>query len=330
MRLIKKGATSQTVYIEVLDSTSTTGGRKTGLAFGTSGLTAYYARIGAAATAITLVTQTASGAWSSGGFAEVDSANMPGVYRLDVPNAAVASGVDSVVVTLKGATGMAQVSIAIQLTGVDLQDATAAGLTNLDAAVSSRLAPTVAARTLDVSATGEAGVDWGNVGSPTTTVGLTGTTISSAQVVASVSGAVGSVTGSVASVSGAVGSVTGNVGGNVVGSVASVTGAVGSVTGNVGGNVVGSVGSVTGAVALTSAERNSVADAILDRNMTTGTDSGSSSVRTVRQALRFLRNKWQITSGTLTVYKEDDSTSSWTSTLTGTAGADPITTSDPA
>jgi hypothetical protein len=200
----------------------------------------------------------------------------------------------------------------------------------LDVAVSTRLAPTVAARTLDVSATGEAGVDWGNVGSPTTTVGLTGTTISSTQVVASVSGAVGSVTGSVASVSGAVGSVTGNVGGNVVGSVASVTGAVGSVTGNVGGNVVGSVGSVTAAVALTSGERNSVADAILDRNMTTGTDSGSSSVRTVRQALRFLRNKWQITSGTLTVYKEDDSTSSWTSTLTGTPGADPITTSDPA
>lgn len=38
-------------------------------------------------------------------------------------------------------------------------------------------------RTLDVTATGEAGIDWANVGSPTTTVGLTGTTISSAQTV---------------------------------------------------------------------------------------------------------------------------------------------------
>ena len=38
------------------------------------------------------------------------------------------------------------------------------------------LAPTVAARTLDVSAGGEAGVDWANVGSPTTTVNLSGTT----------------------------------------------------------------------------------------------------------------------------------------------------------
>ena len=39
------------------------------------------------------------------------------------------------------------------------------------------LQPTVAGRTLDVSAGGEAGVDWANVGSQTTTVGLSGTTI---------------------------------------------------------------------------------------------------------------------------------------------------------
>lgn len=103
------------------------------------------------------------------------------------------------------------------------------------------LQSTTAGRTLDVSATGEAGIDWANVGSPTTSVSLSGTTISTSQAVASVSGAVGSVTG-------AVGSVTGNVGGNVVGSVASVTGAVGSVTGNVGGNVTGSVGSVLGGI----------------------------------------------------------------------------------
>ena len=59
------------------------------------------------------------------------------------------------------------------------------------------LQPTVAGRTLDVSAGGEAGIDWANVGSPTTTLGLTGTTISTTQVVASVSGAVGSVTAAV-------------------------------------------------------------------------------------------------------------------------------------
>lgn len=77
------------------------------------------------------------------------------------------------------------------------------------------LQPTTAGRTLDVSATGEAGIDWANIGSPTTAVNLSGTNIDVDQVVASVSGAVGSVTG-------AVGSVTGNVGGNVTGSVGSV------------------------------------------------------------------------------------------------------------
>src|SRR3954471_8550575 len=47
----------------------------------------------------------------------------------------------------------------------------------LDAAVSSRLAPTTAGRTLDVSATGEAGIDWANIGPPATTVNLSGTTV---------------------------------------------------------------------------------------------------------------------------------------------------------
>lgn len=43
------------------------------------------------------------------------------------------------------------------------------------------LAPTVAGRTLDVSSGGEAGVDWANVGSPTTTVDLSGTTVAVTQ-----------------------------------------------------------------------------------------------------------------------------------------------------
>jgi hypothetical protein len=49
--------------------------------------------------------------------------------------------------------------------------------TNLDATVSSRLEPTTAGRKLDVTATGEAGIDWGNIGAPTTTQNLSGTTI---------------------------------------------------------------------------------------------------------------------------------------------------------
>lgn len=69
-----------------------------------------------------------------------------------------------------------------------------------------------------------------------------------------------------------------------------------------------------------------IADAILGRNVSGGSSSG----RTVKQALHFIRNKWVVSAGTLTVYDTDDSTSSWTAAVTGTAGADPITANDPA
>lgn len=132
MRLIAKNAADQTIYVEVLDSTSTTGGRKTGLVFNSAGLTAYYARNRGAATAITLATlASASAAHADGGFIEVDATNMPGVYRLDLPDAAAATGADTVAVTLKGATGMAQVSVEIQLVAFNPQDADDLGLTAL-------------------------------------------------------------------------------------------------------------------------------------------------------------------------------------------------------
>lgn len=88
---------------------------------------------------------------------------------------------------------------------------------NLDAAITSRLAPTTSGRTLDVNANGEAGIDWGNIGNPTTSVAFTGTTISTSQQVASVTG----------NVAGSVGSVTGNVAGSVNSVVTAVT--VGSI-----------------------------------------------------------------------------------------------------
>ena len=41
--------------------------------------------------------------------------------------------------------------------------------------------PTTAGRKLDVSSGGEAGLDWANVGSPTTTLNLSGTTFAITQ-----------------------------------------------------------------------------------------------------------------------------------------------------
>lgn len=81
--------------------------------------------------------------------------------------------------------------------------------------------------------------------------------------------------------------------------------------------------------ALTSTGINDVADGFLNRDMSVGTDSGSTSVRTPRQAFRALRNKIDTSSGTLTVYKEDDITASWAGAVTVSTSASPIVTVDP-
>lgn len=116
MKLItKKGTTSKILRIFVQDSSKTDGSGLTGLVFNSSGLTAYYIREGAAAaTAITLVNAVV-GTYTSSGFKEVDAANLPGVYELHPPNAVIASGADSVVIFMKGATNMAPLPIEIQL-----------------------------------------------------------------------------------------------------------------------------------------------------------------------------------------------------------------------
>ncbi len=129
------GATSQSVNVFVQDSSSTTGAGLTGLVFNSSGLTAYYTFAGtnAGATAISLATLAAvNSAWASGGFKEIDSTNMPGMYRLDLPNAVLAASKGrSVAAMLKGAASMAPCPLEIELTGTDNQDAVRGGLTAL-------------------------------------------------------------------------------------------------------------------------------------------------------------------------------------------------------
>jgi len=112
---IKPGSTSQALYVFIRDSSVTTGAGLTGLAFNTGSLVASYVRPLAARTAITLATQTTTGAFSSGGFVEVDATNMPGVYRFDIPDAAIATGVRSVVAMLKGAANMEPCVLEIDL-----------------------------------------------------------------------------------------------------------------------------------------------------------------------------------------------------------------------
>lgn len=114
--LIPKAATSTLVEFQIQDSSQTDNRGLAGLVFNSASLTAFYYRRGAAAAVqITLVTMTA-GTWVSGGFVAVDGTNLPGIYQLGLPNAALASGADAVTVMLKGATNMKQTIITIQLT----------------------------------------------------------------------------------------------------------------------------------------------------------------------------------------------------------------------
>lgn len=101
-RSIAPGTTSLITFVRVLD---VNGSPITGLVFNSTGLLSKYTLPGAASVAITLATQTVTGAYSSGGFVELDATAFSGVYRFDVPNAAIASGAESII-SIYGYTGM--------------------------------------------------------------------------------------------------------------------------------------------------------------------------------------------------------------------------------
>lgn len=128
-----RGTTSKLLRVFVQDSSQTDGRGLAALAFGTSGLAWYYIAEGAAtATQVTLATMTV-GTWATGGFKEVDAINMPGIYEIGVPNAALASG-NSVAMMLRGAANMVPVPIEIELDAVNYQSATNFGLSALPTA----------------------------------------------------------------------------------------------------------------------------------------------------------------------------------------------------
>jgi hypothetical protein len=100
----------------------------TGLTASTSGLSARYNRTRTASVSIPLVARVIdgtapTGGWIAGGFAEVDSVNMPGVYRLDLPNDALAAGADDVTVVVRGASGTNGAVMTIKLSSGGLTGA---------------------------------------------------------------------------------------------------------------------------------------------------------------------------------------------------------------
>jgi hypothetical protein len=63
----------------------------------------------------------------------------------------------------------------------------------------------------------------------------------------------------------------------------------------------------------------SVVNDILSADLGSGTNAGTLNERTVRSALRSLRNKVAVASGTMTVYKENDADTAWTGSLSNTS-----------
>ena len=124
---IKKGSTDITIDVALVQDNSGTnpGDPLTGLLFNSSGLICYYREGGTGAvTQLTLATQTVTGAHSDGGFVELSSTNMPGMYRLDLSDTIVSGANDKATVVLAGFADLAPHYINIVLTDFDLQSAT--------------------------------------------------------------------------------------------------------------------------------------------------------------------------------------------------------------
>jgi hypothetical protein len=268
-----QATSNRSEYVFVQDSASTTGGGKTGIAFNAASFTAYYVRppvagVGGTAVQITLATQTVSGTYSSGGWVEVDATNLPGIYRFDIPNAVFATGVDHAVVMLKGASGMAPVSLEYQLTGFD-------------------------PATSWLTAAQTANAVWDE-------------------------GVAGYLDGA-------------KFGGIIIETRGEMQDTLNKVTGlpqdiwNEPKSGLATPGTFGAKL-----QDNVLADELLAREIGSGSSAGAINERTVRSALRGLRNKTSVINNEMTVYKEDDTSTAWSATVSSSDSSKTITGVDPA
>jgi hypothetical protein len=84
---IRQNTTSRTEFINL---------NSVGYRFNTATLIASYIKLGGTRTSIPLVNQTVTGSWVSGGFVEIDPVNMPGLYRIDVPDTVFSSSASAI------------------------------------------------------------------------------------------------------------------------------------------------------------------------------------------------------------------------------------------
>jgi len=162
------GSSSVIDVIFIQDSSSLVGGGLTGLTSGSSGLAGRYLYPGGTPVSLTFETISTQGTYSAPTsnahlrIKEIDATNAPGWYELQFHNDwfSVANARRNASIVIRGVTNMMQVNYKIDIS-FDLQ-------------------PSSAGRTLSVNSSGQAGLDWANVGSPTTTLNLSGTTVKTA------------------------------------------------------------------------------------------------------------------------------------------------------
>jgi hypothetical protein len=252
---IAPGSTSQSIELYL---------GATGLTYATSGLAATFNRTRSLAVPITLVSLSLmTDGWVSGGFIEVNSSTMPGVYRLDLPNAALAAGADDVTVVVKGASGTNGAVMTIKLSS--------GGLTAVQTA----------------------SAVWG----------------------ASPSGYVDATT-------------FGGVLMETNGTVNGIDSEVGDIPSNVWEEL--KVNHTTAGTFGAKLQDNVMADELLAREVGSGSGAGAINERTVRSALRGLRNKTTVINNEMTVYKEDDTSTAWSATVSSSDSSKTITGVDPA
>ncbi len=285
-----KASTNVIHEIFIRDSSTLLG--KTGLTFATANLVIGWGRADQGDNAFTTCTAATAtlGSYTSCGFKEKDATNAAGVYELGLTTAMLATGADEVTVQVYGASGTTPTILKIALvdvglaaiytrqgtpSGASMSADTAAIQTSATAikaktdslnfsgsnvltevgAYSSGKTPlyaTVEGRTLDVTSTGAAGIDWANIENPTTAVALTGSTISTAQTIA------GATTVTNLTNAPTAGDLTATMKTSVTTAATSATPTAAAVTGAVG-SVTGATGSVTNTVKTGGAIRKNVA-----------------------------------------------------------------------
>lgn len=180
---LKKAETSVILIVFIQDSSLTTGAGL-GSLDQTSSITGGYVKRDGTGVALAVdenvTTEGTYEAPSTAAQVRIGTpANMPtGFYELHFHNDLFTTA-DYVTIGLGGAANMAPLNMEIQLTSVDLNDATDAGLSSLAAVLvdTNSLNDTKVPQTLNLTASGNIGIDWANVENPTTALDLSQTDI---------------------------------------------------------------------------------------------------------------------------------------------------------